>query len=280
LSENFEVTRSQAVKLIEAGECTVNGSTVNSKKYIVNTADEVVLNIPEAQPCDVLPEDIPLDIRYEDEDVIVVSKPRGMVVHPSVGHYSGTLVNALMFRYRSQLPRMGIVHRLDKDTSGLLVVAKNERAHLHLSEQLKNRTMLREYEAVVHGRVKADSGEVNAPVGRSAADRKKMVVTPRNSREALTYYEVVACYDNFTHVRLRLHTGRTHQIRVHMQYIGHSVAGDSVYGQGKPVSLGGQCLHARRIGFTHPGSGEYTEIDSGLPQYFEEFLESLRVACK
>jgi len=184
-------------------------------------------------------------------------------------------VNALMWHYDSKLTRAGIVHRIDKDTSGLLIVAKNEMSHLSLSEQLKNRTMLREYEAVVHGRVKQESGDIDAPIGRSVTDRKKMCVTMKNSRLAITFYSVIANYDNFTHVRLSLETGRTHQIRVHMQYIGHSVAGDSVYGNGKPASLGGQCLHAKMIGFNHPKSGEYIEIESDLPDYFTEFLESI-----
>jgi 23S rRNA pseudouridine1911/1915/1917 synthase len=181
-----------------------------------------------------------------------------------------------MWRYDCQLERAGIVHRLDKNTSGLLVVAKTAHAHLKLSEQLKARTMRREYEAVVHGRIKSDSGVVNAPIARSLGDRKKMCVSNREcSREAITHYEVIACYDRFTHIRLRLHTGRTHQIRVHMNYIGHSVAGDSVYGNGSPESLNGQCLHARKLGFIHPHSGEYVEVDSELPEYFTEFLERL-----
>jgi len=278
LSENFDVTRTQAAKLIEAGSCTVNGIVVTSKKHIINTDDEVMLDIPEAEPCEVLAEDIPIDVRYEDEYVIVVNKPRGMVVHPAVGHYSGTLVNALMWHYDSNLYRAGIVHRIDKDTSGLLVVAKTEKAHLHLSEQLKERTVLREYEAVVHGRVKRESGSVDAPIGRSVSDRKKMCVTDKgNARNAITHYEVISCYDSFTHLRLRLHTGRTHQIRVHMAYVGHPVAGDLVYGNSaKPALAGGQCLHAKRLQFTHPVSGKPIKVDCGLPEYFTKFLEKIK----
>lgn len=280
ISENFEATRTQAVKLIEAGNCTVNGVVVSSKKYLVKEDDRVEVEIPPPEICEALPEDIPLDVCYEDSDVIVVNKPKGMVVHPAVGHHSGTLVNALMWKYRdcdSQLERAGIVHRLDKDTSGLLAVAKTEKAHLSLSEQLKNRTITREYEAVVNGRVKQTFGEVNAPIGRSVSDRKKMCVTTKGtSREALTYYEVVEVYDRFTHLRLRLNSGRTHQIRVHMSYIGHSVAGDSVYGNGKPTSLNGQCLHAKRLVFIHPGTGNQVEVISDLPSYFTEFVNEIK----
>jgi 23S rRNA pseudouridine1911/1915/1917 synthase len=256
-----------------------------SKKYIIETDDEVDLIIPEAEPCDILPEDIPLDVLYEDDSIIVVNKPRGMVVHPAPGLYSGTLVNALMYHCGDSLSgingviRPGIVHRIDKDTSGLLIVAKNDMAHVSLAEQLKNRDMLREYEAVVHGRVKSEQGEtcdIDAPIGRSSADRKKMCVNAKNSRWALTFYSVIKHYEKFTHMCLELETGRTHQIRVHMQYIGHPVAGDSVYGNGKPTSLGGQCLHAKKLGFIHPKSGEYIEIDSELPEYFTEFLGQLK----
>jgi 23S rRNA pseudouridine1911/1915/1917 synthase len=275
LPRHFDVTRTQAAKLIEAGCCAVNGVIVTSKKYSVSENDEVELDIPPAEVCDILAQDIPLDIRYEDDDVIVVNKTRGMVVHPAPGHYCGTLVNALMWRYDSKLERKGIVHRIDKDTSGLLAVAKTEAAHLSLSGQLKERTMRREYETVVQGRVRCDSGEINAPIGRSSADRKKMCVNAKVSRSAITRYSVIANFDRFTHLRIQLETGRTHQIRVHMAYIGYPVAGDSVYGNGKPASLGGQCLHARKLGFTHPSTGEYIEIESELPDYFSQFLEQL-----
>ncbi|MCL2071786.1 MAG: RluA family pseudouridine synthase [Oscillospiraceae bacterium] len=304
LSENIEeMTRTRLTALIDRGDCTVyqwgelqnggiqrDGGFVSpikpAKNYKMKPGDEAKITVPVAEPAELdeaLPENIPLDIVYEDSDVIVVNKPRGMVVHPSNGHQSGTLVNALMHHCKTlsavncQLyHRPGIVHRLDKDTSGLIVIAKNDVAHLSLAEQLKNRTKVREYEAVVHGRVKQQSGEVNAPIGRSVSDRKKMCVTVKNSREAVTRYEVIADYGQFTHLRLKLCTGRTHQIRVHMAYMGHSVAGDAVYGNGKPQFLNGQCLHAVKLGFVHPGTGEYVEFESRLPEYFTDFLRNLQ----
>jgi len=282
LSEHIpELTRTQAANLIEAGNCRVNGVITESKKQIVKIGSEVVVSIPEPEPVDILPEDIELDVRYEDDYVIVVNKLRGMVVHPANTVTSGTLVNALMFKCGKSLSgingiiRPGIVHRIDKDTSGLIAVAKNDKAHLSLAEQLRERTMLREYEAVVHGRVKSESGTVDAPIGRSVSDRTKMCITGKNSREAVTHYEVVEYYDKFTHIRLRLKTGRTHQIRVHMAYIGNPVAGDSVYGNGKPSGLNGQCLHAKKLGFSHPVTEKYIEIESELPEYFAEFLKAL-----
>jgi len=286
LSNTEELTRTQAVKLIEAGNCIVNGVVITSKKHIVDAGDIVEVEIPEAELVDVLPEDIPLDVRYEDEDVIVLNKPRGMVVHPAPRHYMGTLVNALMFHCGNSLSgingiiRPGIVHRIDKDTSGLIIVAKNDNAHLSLAEQLKKHTMTREYEAVVHGQVKNESGTVDAPIGRSVSDRKKMCITTKNSRAAITHYEVIARYDKFTHIRLKLETGRTHQIRVHMNYIGHSVAGDMVYGNPKQSSkyafLNGQCLHARKLFFFHPVSGRQVEVACDLPDYFMGFLERIK----
>lgn len=271
-----EITRSAAVKLIEDGNCTVNGKQVQ-KNYKLKSGDKIVLEIPEAVDVDILPEDIPLDIVYEDNDLLVVNKPKGMVVHPAPGHYSGTLVNALMFHCKDSLSgingeiRPGIVHRIDKDTSGLLIVAKNDTAHKGLAAQIKEHSFTREYEAVVNGSIKED-GTVNAPIGRHKTDRKKMCVTTENSREAVTHYFVLENFVDSTHLRLRLETGRTHQIRVHMAYIGHSVAGDEVYGNGKPKSLMGQCLHAKKIGFVHPVTGEYLEFDSELPEYFKKFL--------
>lgn len=271
-----EITRSAAVKLIEDGNCTVNGKQVQ-KNYKLKAGDKIVLEIPEAVDVDILPEDIPLDIVYEDNDLLVVNKPKGMVVHPAPGHYSGTLVNALMFHCKDSLSgingeiRPGIVHRIDKDTSGLLIVAKNDTAHKSLAAQIKEHSFTREYEAVVNGSIKED-GTVNAPIGRHKTDRKKMCVTTENSREAVTHYFVLENFVDSTHLRLRLETGRTHQIRVHMAYIGHSVAGDEVYGNGKPKSLMGQCLHAKKIGFVHPVTGEYLEFDSELPEYFKKFL--------
>ena len=261
-----EITRSAAVKLIEDGNCTVNGKAVQ-KNYKLKAGDKVVIEIPEAVDVDILPENIPLDIVYEDNDLLVVNKPKGMVVHPAPGHYSGTLVNALMYHCKDSLSgingeiRPGIVHRIDKDTCGLLIVAKNDTAHKGLAAQIKEHSFTREYEAVVNGAVKED-GVVNAPIGRHKTDRKKMCVTTENSREAVTHYFVIERFTDSTHLRLRLETGRTHQIRVHMAYIGHSVAGDEVYGNGKPKSLMGQCLHAKKIGFVHPITNEYLEFSS------------------
>ena len=241
--------------------------------------DLVTLDIPEAQPADIFPENIPLDIVYEDEDLLVVNKPKGMVVHPAPGHYSGTLVNALMYHCGDSLSgingviRPGIVHRIDRDTSGLLIVAKNDTAHNVLAEQIKEHSFTREYMAVVQGVIK-ENGTVDAPIGRHRTDRKKMCVTYENSREAVTHYYIQQTYRNNTLIRLRLETGRTHQIRVHMAYIGHPVAGDEVYGNGSPKWLCGQCLHAKKIGFVHP-NGQYMEFDSELPEYFLKLLKNL-----
>ncbi len=275
-----ELTRSFAARLIENGSCTVNG-TAAAKNYKLKVGDTVCVEIPEPCETDILPENIPLDIVYEDSDLLIVNKPKGMVVHPAHGHYSGTLVNALMYHCGGSLSgingelRPGIVHRIDMDTSGLLIVAKSDAAHKGLAEQIKVHSFRREYEAVVCGNIKED-GTVNAPIGRSRTDRKKMCVTAENSREAVTHYHVIRNYIGYTHLRLRLETGRTHQIRVHMAYIGHPVAGDDVYGNGKPASLGGQCLHAKCIGFSHPITGEWLEFESELPGYFTKFLKSLR----
>ena len=274
-----ELTRSFAAKLIEDGTCTVNGIAVQ-KNYKLRAGDKVCAEIPDPAETDILPEDIPIEVVYEDNDLLVVNKPKGMVVHPAHGHYSGTLVNALMYHCGSSLSgingelRPGIVHRIDMNTSGLLIVAKNDAAHKGLAEQIKAHSFTREYEAVVCGCIK-EGGTVNAPIGRSRTDRKKMCVTSENSREAITHYSVIANYANYTHLRLRLETGRTHQIRVHLAYIGHPVAGDDVYGSGKPASLGGQCLHAKHIGFTHPITGERLEFESELPGYFTAFLRSI-----
>lgn len=279
ISDNTELSRSAAVKLIEKGLVTVDGKPAG-KKDVPSEGAEVEISLPEPKSADILPEDIPLEIVYEDADLLVVNKPKGMVVHPAAGHFSGTLVNALMFRCGESLSgingeiRPGIVHRIDKDTSGLLMVAKNDFAHLGLSEQIKTHTFTREYSAVVTGSIK-ENGTVNAPIGRHKTDRKRMCVTPDNSREAVTHYTVIRNYAGYTHLSVRLETGRTHQIRVHMSYIGHPVAGDEVYGNGKPKSLGGQCLHAKKIGFVHPRTGEYMEFDSELPEYFVKFLKSI-----
>lgn len=278
-AENSELTRSAAVRLIERGLVTVDGKPAG-KKDVPAFGAEIAITLPEPEAVDILPENIPLEIVYEDEDVLVVNKPKGMVVHPAAGHYSGTLVNALMFHCGERLSgingeiRPGIVHRIDKDTSGLLMIAKNDTAHLKLSEQIKAHSFTREYSAVVCGSIKED-GTVNAPIGRHKTDRKKMCVTLENSREAITHYSVIRNYAGYTHLNVRLETGRTHQIRVHLSYIGHAVAGDEVYGNGKPKWLNGQCLHAKKIGFVHPRTGEYMEFDSELPEYFVKFLNTL-----
>ena len=275
------MTRSAIQGLIENGNVTVNGKKCSKNtKTCVGDIVEVVL--PEVRTLDVEAQDIPIEIVYEDSDLLVVNKPKGMVVHPAAGNYDGTLVNALMFHCGDSLSgingvlRPGIVHRIDKDTSGLLIVAKNDRSHQGLAEQIKEHSFLREYEAVVYGKIKDDYGTVDAPIGRHHTDRKKMCVTTKNSRNAVTHYEVLGRYNGFTHLKLRLETGRTHQIRVHMAHIGHPVAGDAVYGPKKVItSLGGQCLHARVIGFVHPLSGEYLNFKSDLPEYFIKFLDGL-----
>ncbi len=274
-----ELSRSAAARLIEQGSVMVNGSPCG-KKDIPAAGSAVEITLPVPRSADILPENIPLEIVYEDSDLLVVNKPKGMVVHPAAGHYSGTLVNALMYHCGDSLSgingeiRPGIVHRIDKDTSGLLMVAKNDFAHLALSGQIKAHSFTREYETVVCGSIKED-GTVNAPIGRHKTDRKKMCVTLENSREAVTHYFVLERFAGYTHLRVRLETGRTHQIRVHMAYIGRPVAGDPVYGSGKPAWLEGQCLHARKIGFVHPRSGEYMEFDSELPDYFKKFLKMI-----
>ena len=279
IAENSELTRSAAVRLIEQGLVIVDGKAAG-KKDVPKLGAEIRITLPEPKAVDIMPENIPLDIVYEDEDVLVVNKPKGMVVHPAAGHYSGTLVNALMFHCGERLSgingeiRPGIVHRIDKDTSGLLMIAKNDAAHLGLSRQIKEHSFTREYQVVVTGSIKED-GTVNAPIGRHNTDRKKMCVTPDNSREAITHYSVIKNYAGYTHLNIRLETGRTHQIRVHLSYIGHAVAGDEIYGNGKPKWLNGQCLHAKKIGFIHPRTGEYMEFDSELPEYFVKFLKSI-----
>ena len=282
LAQNAEgLTRSAAQRLIEDGSVLVNGGAVK-KNYKCSAGDVVELCLPEAQDIELVPQDIDLDIVYEDDDVVVVNKPRGMVVHPAPGHPDGTLVNALMFRCGDSLSgiggekRPGIVHRIDKDTSGLLIVAKNDFAHLGLSAQLSDRSLSRVYECVVRGRLREDSGTVNAPIGRHPADRKRMAVTEKNSRSAVTHWEVIARYNGYTHVRCRLETGRTHQIRVHMAHIGHPLLGDFTYGAPSPEKgLEGQCLHARELKFIHPRTGEKVHIETELPQYFKDVLSKL-----
>lgn len=282
LAERLErCTRSAVEKLTEQGMVHCREKPV-AKNYRLRAGDVLFVTLPEPVALDVQPENIALDIRYEDNDLLVVNKPKGMVVHPAAGHYSHTLVNALLAHCGDSLSgingviRPGIVHRIDKDTSGLLIVAKSDFSHQKLAEQIKVHSFTRVYEAVVHGNLKADSGTVDAPIGRHPADRKRMAVTNQHARNAVTHYEVLARYPGFSHVRLKLETGRTHQIRVHMAYIGHPVAGDPVYGPKKPVpNLNGQCLHARTIGFIHPRTEAYLEITSELPDYFTVLLNKL-----
>ena len=279
---NTEMTRSGVQKLIEKNAVSVNGSPV-TKNYKVRSDDKISLIIPKAAELNVCAENIPLDIRYEDNDLLVVNKPKGMVVHPAAGNYDGTLVNALLYHCKDSLSgingiiRPGIVHRIDKDTSGLLIVAKNDFAHISLAEQIKAHSFEREYQTVVYGGFSVEDGTIDAPIGRHSVDRKKMTVTEKNSKYAVTHYHVLRRYNGFTHLGVRLETGRTHQIRVHMAYIGHPVAGDPVYGPKKVItSLNGQCLYAGLIGFKHPRSGKYIEIESELPSYFTDFLRSLK----
>ena len=275
------ISRSAAAKIIEEGGVTVNFKPV-SKNYKCKENEKIVIQIPEAKPLEAAPQDIPLDIVYEDKDLLVVNKPKGMVTHPAAGNYEGTLVNALLYHCGNSLSgingviRPGIVHRIDKDTSGLLIVAKNDIAHTGLAEQIKEHSFERAYECVVHGNVKADRGTVDQPIGRHPKERKKMAVTFKNSKNAVTHYEVIRRYGDFTHLRCVLETGRTHQIRVHMAYIGHPVAGDEVYGPKKvQKGLNGQCLHAKHIGFVHPKTGQWLEFESPLPEYFTNFLNRL-----
>ena len=280
LSEKLNLTRSAVQKLIEGGNVKVNGK-IPDKSYKLKQNDEVFFVIPEPEPLSIEAENIPLEIIYEDDYLLVVNKPKGMVVHPAPGNYSGTLVNALMWHCKDSLSgingvlRPGIVHRIDKDTSGLLIVAKNDLAHQHLAEQIKEHSFTREYEAVVVGNVKNNEGVIELPIGRHPINRKQMAVTYKNSKPAKTHYRVLERENGLTHLRLTLFTGRTHQIRVHMSYLGHPLAGDLVYGRAgaKYKTLGGQCLHARKIGFIHPKTNEYMEFESELPGYFKNFLK-------
>ena len=275
-------TRSAAARIIAAGGVTRDGKIVK-KSDLTRAGDVFVVTAEdEPAPASAAAQDIPLDVVYEDADVIVVNKPRGLVVHPAPGHPDGTLVNALLFHCGDSLSgvggelRPGIVHRLDRDTSGLIIAAKNDAAHLALSAQLSDRSLSRIYEAVVHGRFREDAGTVDAPIGRHPVDRKRMAVTDKNSRRAVTRWEVVTRYRDFTHVRCILETGRTHQIRVHMAHIGHPLLGDMVYGTGKPEKgLEGQCLHARALKFRHPRTGEEIRLESPLPDYFIQVLSRL-----
>ena len=277
-----EFSRAFVQKLLEEGHVTCRGRVVK-KSARPAPGDQLTLDIPEPETPEIAAEDIPLDIVYEDADVIVVNKPKGMVVHPAPGHAGGTLVNALMAHCGEELSgingvlRPGIVHRIDKDTSGLIIAAKNDAAHKCLAEQLKDHTLSRTYECVVVGNLREDTGTVDASIGRHPTDRKRMCVTEKNARPAVTHWEVLERFPGFTHVRCRLETGRTHQIRVHMAHIGHPILGDTVYGAKKPVpGLEGQCLHARELRFDHPATGERMTVTCELPAYFQAVLRKLQ----
>lgn len=275
------ITRSRIQKLISDGCVTVNGKEIKPN-YKLKENDIVQIKLPQPETLDIKPENIPLDIVYEDKHLLVVNKPQGMVVHPAAGNYEGTLVNALMYHCADSLSgingvlRPGIVHRIDKDTSGLLLVAKTNEAHLSLAEQIKNKTVKREYVCIVNGTLQTKKGVIDAPIGRHPTARLKMAVTNTNSKHAVTHFEVIEYFNNATYVSCRLETGRTHQIRVHMQYIGHSIVGDPVYTQKNPYNLPGQALHAKVIGFVHPASGEYMEFSQEPPQSFTNLIETLR----
>ena len=275
------LTRSQATRLIESGEVAVDGRAV-SKSYKLAGDEDIAVTLPEPEPVEAVPQDIPLDVVYEDADVIVVNKPSGMVVHPAPGHPDGTLVNALLYHCAGTLSgvggalRPGIVHRIDRDTSGLIIAAKNDAAHQYLSAQLADHTLARTYECIVVGKLREDRGTVDAPIARHPTDRKRMAVVA-GGREAVTHWEVIARYPGYTHVRCRLETGRTHQIRVHMAYIGHPILGDTVYGAKKEVpGLTGQCLHAVGLRFLHPRTHEVVELSCPLPDEFTRMLQKIR----
>ncbi len=277
-----ELSRSAAQKLIGEGCVLCNGKP-GKKNDKLSPGDQIDVTIPEPKAVDIVPREMPLDIVYEDEDVAVINKPRGLVVHPAAGHLDDTLVNGLLYAMEGELSgingalRPGIVHRIDKDTSGLLAVAKNDLAHAVLASQLKDHTMARTYEAVVCGSLREDSGTVSAPIGRHPTDRKKMCVTARGGKEAVTHWEVVERYRGYTHIRCRLETGRTHQIRVHMAYIGHPILGDTVYGHKKPeLGQSSQCLHAGALCFRHPRDGRPVMVFAPLPDYFLQVLEKLK----
>lgn len=275
------LSRSAAQKLIEEGLVTRNGKRPK-KNDKLSPGDKIEYSLPEAKPVDIAPTQMPLDIVYEDDDLLVINKPKGLVVHPAAGHQDDTLVNGLLYALGDDLSgingelRPGIVHRIDKDTSGLLAVAKNDLAHAMLASQLKDHTMARTYEAIVVGSFREDSGTVDAPIGRHPSDRKKMCVTERNSKNAVTHWEVITRYRGYTHIRCRLETGRTHQIRVHMAHIGHPILGDTVYGRKKPeLGQSSQCLHAAVLCFQHPRDGHLVVTYADLPPYFREVLEKL-----
>lgn len=277
-----ELTRSAAQRLLEEGSVTLNGKTLK-KNYKTTPGDVLEVVLPDPEPVDVVPQNIPLDVVYEDNDVIVINKPVGMVVHPAPGHPDGTLVNALMYHCGDSLSgingelRPGIVHRIDRDTSGLIIAAKNDKAHLALAEQLQDHSLARVYEAIAVGGFREDSGTVTAPIGRHPVDRKRMAIDPRNGRHAVTHWTVLERFSGYTHIQCKLETGRTHQIRVHMASIGHPLLGDIVYGNKKPYpGLAGQCLHARKLKFIHPSTGKLVEVECPLPDWFETALKKLR----
>ena len=278
--ESLAMTRSALQVRMEHGDVTVNGKKV-PKNYRQKAGDQVLVQLPEPEPLELQPENIPLDIVYEDDDLLVVNKPKGMVVHPAPGHATGTLVHALLYHCGDRLSsingiiRPGIVHRIDRFTSGLLMVAKNDMAHQSLSAQIAAHSFTREYQAVAMGHFREAEGTISAPIGRHPVDRKKMCVTEKNSKPATTHYTVIAEYPRATHLRLQLETGRTHQIRVHLAYLGHPILGDDVYGKAFP-GIEGQCLHAAKIGFINPSTGQYLEFESPLPEYFEKVLRKLK----
>ena len=279
---NEDLSRSYIQKLLKEQKVTVQGTFVKAN-YKVQAGDVITVEVPDMTEPDILPEDIPLDILYEDEDVLVVNKPKGMVVHPSAGHTTGTLVNAIMAHCKENLSgingvlRPGIVHRIDKDTTGALLVCKNDNAHRDLAMQLKEHSIKRRYRAIVAGVIKENEGTIEGPIGRHPVDRNKMAINYKNGKEAVTHYRVLERFPNATYVECRLETGRTHQIRVHMTSIGHPLLGDEVYGSGRnPYHLQGQTLHAMILGFVHPSTGEYMEFTAPLPEYFEKLLEKLR----
>ena len=277
-----DLTRSAAQKLLESGQVTCGGKVLKKNDKLTE-GDELEVILPDVQEVSIEPENIPLDVVYEDDDVIVVNKPKGLVVHPAAGHWNGTLVNALMYHCKDSLSgingelRPGIVHRIDMDTSGLLIVAKNDFSHQALAEQLQDHSLARTYECIVVGGIKADSGTIDAPIGRHPVDRKKMAVTEKNSKPAVTHWQVLERFSGYTRLQCKLETGRTHQIRVHLSWQNHPILGDMVYGHKKPeLGLDSQCLHARELTFRHPRTGEPVTVSCPLPEYFENVLKKLR----